>query len=259
MKILLITDIHYGANTNYPHFKGEDYINVYGEEFENLIQRLHSKMKKCDLVINLGDFIHDENAEKDIDAYKKAMKLITNGTPVKHVLGNHDIRNITRENWCQLVGEQKSYYSFNMGEYHHVVLDGNRNRLDPNSILLIDDEQLKWLANDIANTNLLVIVYDHFPLYNQNLEDNIYFKDIPERAIVSNWREIQEVFEKSKKVLAVFSGHTHFFGEEIINGIHYLTVPSFTENDGTHKPQAKYAIASLSREKVNIEIKKIDF
>lgn len=37
MKIFLITDMHYGKNTNYERFGGLEYINQFGEHIQNFV------------------------------------------------------------------------------------------------------------------------------------------------------------------------------------------------------------------------------
>lgn len=254
MKIFLITDIHYGVNTNYPNVGGVNYINSFGEQLKNFSPRLLLEMEQCDLVINLGDLIHDENSEKDIEIYKSALALLKTKVPMKHVSGNHDVFNLSRETWAELVGEKMSYYSFDVGGYHHVVLDGNRTfRKGP---LYIGEEQLKWLECDLSNTSLNTIVYCHFPMDNQSMDNNYYFKEGPERASLGNKFFVRKILEKSGKVIAVFSGHTHFYNEQVINNINYWTVPSFSENDGNNEPKREYAVATLGGSQITIEIKK---
>ncbi len=255
MKIFLITDIHHGENTNYPNHGGADYVNQFGEQFKDLVPLLREEMEKCDLVVNIGDFIHDETPEKDVATYKEAMSLLESDVPTKHVLGNHDVRNIPRDIWLSLVGEQKTYYSFDLSGYHHIILDGNSTeRRGP---LYLSEEQLTWLEGDLAQTDLKVIVYCHFPLDNQSMENNYYFQDKPERGSVNNKFFVRNILQKSGKVLAVFNGHTHFYHQEVIKGITYTTLPSFSENDSEGHPNAEYLVATIEGEEVKTEVKKV--
>lgn len=255
MKIFLITDVHHGENTNYPHHGGADYVNQFGEQFKDFVPLLRAEMEKCDLVVNIGDFIHDENAEKDIETYKEAMSLLASKAQTKHVLGNHDARNIPREVWLSLVGEEKTYYSFDLGGYHHVILDGNSaERRGP---IYLSEEQLVWLESDLGQTNLKTIVYCHFPLDNQSMEGNYYFQDKPERGSVNNKFFVRNILQKSGKVLAVFNGHTHFYHQEVIKDIIYTTLPSFSENDSAGHPNAEYLVATIDNDDVKTEVKKV--
>lgn len=253
MKIILITDIHYGENTNYPNVGGADYVNAFGEQFQHFFPHLLSEMEQGDLVVNLGDFIHDENLEKDIETYKNALTFFSVTTLTKHVLGNHDVRNIPREKWIELVGVKKSYHSFDLGGYHHIILDGNRaERRGP---FYIGEEQLVWLEQDLAETSLKTIIYCHFPMDNQNMDSNYYFKEHPESASLANKHFVRNILKKSGKVLAVFSGHTHFLSQQVVNDTIHCTIPSFSENNGNHEPNGQYAVVVVENGKVEIEIK----
>jgi predicted MPP superfamily phosphohydrolase len=114
MKILLITDIHYGEDTNTPHIGGEKYINSFGSQFEKFLLGIKKLVAEHDLVINLGDLIRNLNNEQDFTRYKKAMKLLDMGKPVGHVMGNHDFSFIPRSRLAEFIGRDKSYYSFDL-------------------------------------------------------------------------------------------------------------------------------------------------
>lgn len=256
MKIFLITDIHYGEDVNYPNAGGVDYVNSYGERVKDVFPALLPEMEGCDLVVNLGDFIVDKNSEKDIANYKSGLSMFPTNVPVKHVPGNHDVFNIQREEWAHLVGEKNSYYSFDVNGYHHIVLDGNRTfRRGP---LYLGEEQLFWLENDLAKTSLNTIVYCHHSIDNQSMDNNYYFKEKPENASLANKYFVRRILEKSGKVIAVFSGHTHFYNQQIVNNITYCTVPSFSENNGSNEPKLEYAIVVLDGNQINIVIKKVE-
>ena len=252
MKIFLITDIHHGDNTNYKHLKGEEYINLFGEEFKVASQKLIDRMNNSDLVINLGDLIHDEEKEKDIQSYTDAVSFFTTSTRVEHVIGNHDVRNLTIEDLSGIIKRNKEYSSFDHAGYHHIILGGVRK--EPRGPHYIEEEQLQWLENDLQSTVLQTIVYCHFPLNNQDFSDNYYFKSRPDGGAIANRGFVRPIFEKSGKVLAVFSGHTHFFNEEIIKGIRYTTVPSFSENNGDNRPNHQFALAEIDSHEIKIDI-----
>lgn len=255
MNILLITDIHYGEDTNYKRVGGEEYINSYGSSFESFLPSLHEAISSHDLVINLGDLIHETDTETDVVVYKKALALLGSTVPVKSVIGNHDLNTLSREQLTVLTGEEKLYYSFDLNGYHHVVLDGFREtKADPHRI---EEEQLEWLKHDLQITTLSTLVYCHYPLDDQNLDSNYYFKDVPEKAVLFNRVEVRSIFEASGKVRCVFSGHLHFFNTEEIHGITYITVPAFTENDGSHRPKAECLSVHIEGDTLTTEVLKI--
>lgn len=243
MKIFLITDIHHGNNTNHKHLKGEDYINLFGEEFREASLKLIDQMNHCDLVINLGDLIHDEEKGRDLITYSEGISFFTTTKRVEHVIGNHDLRNLSMENIGRFIKRDKEYFSFDHNGYHHIILGGTRK--EPRGPHYIEEEQLQWLENDLKNNNLQTIVYCHFPLDNQDFSENYYFKGRPDGGSISNRGFVRPILEKSGKVVAVFNGHTHFFHEEIIKDIIYITIPSFSENNGEGRPNHKFVVVEV--------------
>lgn len=256
MKILIITDIHHGEDTNYPKLLDKNYINSFGSQFEKYLPKIKDLIKEHDLIINLGDLIKETDTESDLIQYKKAIELLGKEKTIKHVVGNHDLWNIPRNKIAEIIGENNNYYSFDLNNYHHVILDGFRNsKEEPYEI---DKEQLSWLQKDLKNTDFLTIVYCHYSLDNQSLDSNYYFKGKPDRVFIKNKEEIRKIFEDSGKVIAVFGGHLHFFHEESINSIKYITAPAFTENDGNHKPKAECLSIGLNGKDITVMIIKID-
>lgn len=255
MKILFLSDIHSGKDTNYPDVGGAEYVNTYGSQFPKLFSKLSDEMGKVDLVVNLGDAIADESAEKDAQTYKDFIQSFASSpVPVKHVIGNHDARWLTREQLCEIADQPKNYFSFDLGEYHHIILDA---RFDGYPFTM-GSEQLVWLKEDLAATRLPTIAYLHYPADEQDMSKNYYFKGQNDRVFVKEKIELRNIFEESKKVCLVMSGHTHFFQESTINGIRYVTAPSFTENDGIGNPCGAFMVISLvSANEITVESKHV--
>lgn len=255
MKILIITDIHYGEDTNHLKCGGENYINSFGSQFDSFLSRINDSIKKYDLVINLGDLIHEVTTESDLVNYKNATMLFGKKRPVKHVVGNHELTTLSRDQLAEIIGEKNIYYSFDLNGYHHVILGIYRNSKD--ELFKIDEEQIIWLKKNLNKTKLPTLVYCHYPLDNQNIESNYYFSERPDKAFIKNKEEVRSIMESSKKVLAVFNGHLHFFNQENIDGIIYVTVPSFTENNGKNKPKAEYLEVEMEANKIEISVNKL--
>lgn len=256
MKILIITDIHYGENTNYPQLLDKDYISSFGSQFEKYLPKIKDLIKEHDLTINLGDLIRETDTESDLIQYKKAVEFFGKEKTIKHVIGNHELRTLSRNQLAEIIGENKPYYSFDLNDYHHIVLESFRNSKEEQ--YKIDKEQLAWLQKDLKNTSLLTLVYCHYALDNQSIDSNYYFKGKPQKVFIENKEEVKKIFEDSRKVIAVFGGHLHFFHRENINGIEYITAPAFTENNGNNKPKAECLSIDLNNKEVTTTIVKVD-
>jgi len=254
MKILLIADFHYGEDSNFLKHGGADYVNIFGSQFHTYLNTLKPEFKKYDLIVNLGDCINDHSfiyglssASYGIDlsyfkAFLNAWKDVEQ--PVFHVLGNHDGEVIPRADFIDLLG-RNTYFSQDLGGIHHVVLDPVWGKYP----YALDDAQIKWLQADLASTQLTTIIYIHTPCDEHDLSDNYYHQINPSRYFVAHREALRSIFEASGKVKLVVQGHAHFYANNNINGIKYLTLASFLENDTTNIPTGEYVDLSISTDK----------
>lgn len=261
MKILLLTDIHSWSDTNYPHRKWPNYINSFWEKLESSILMLRKVALTIDLVINLWDFIHETSLSEDIEQYKRAKDILESlWKPVLHVSGNHDLVYMDRNTLGEIWWTDRLFYYRDFGWFRHIILDGNR---DGNKQGIVekwqkyrfDLDQIDWLRQVLLQSILPCVVYSHFPIDEQDVSNNYYWSESPnshERAFPIWYQEVRRILEESKKVLAVFNGHTHFRHQMKINDILYVNVASFAENNGEWEAIGEYAIADFSQGWMNI-------
>lgn len=220
----LVTDMHYAD-------KKPAGSRHYRETLAKLEEAAGQFQKdQPDHVVELGDFI---DAADSVDVEKEYLKRINQdftGLPgQKHyVLGNHCVHTLTKEEFLEGVEQKKSYYSFDAGGFHFVVLDacyrsdgkpyGRKNFqwTDPN----IPAEQVEWLQADLKESNGKAIVFVHQRL------------DVSNNYGVKNAAQVRKVLEDSGSVLAVFQGHSHKNDLKDINGIHYCVHRAMVEGSG---------------------------
>ena len=150
-----------------------------------------------------------------------------------HVLGNHDMDNISKTQALSRItntgiARGKSYYAFSRGGVRFVVLDacylkdgqdydhGNFDWKDT----WVPSAELAWLEKELAASREPVIVLAHQRL---DGEGDTHVKNSP---------EVRAALERSKKVLAVFTGHDHPGAYASVNGIHYYTQKAIVEGTG---------------------------
>lgn len=126
------------------------------------------------LGITLGDVAFD-----NLTLYPAINKVFAStGMPWRHVLGNHDLNVdsaddvFARETFRSTYGP--TYYSFDQGEVHFVVLDNVRWKIaDPKTGKPqggysggLGERQLQWLKADLAHVakERLVVLFMHIPL-----------------------------------------------------------------------------------------------
>ncbi len=238
----IVTDAHY-ADTDPKGSRHYRESLVKMTEFVNLMND-----KKVDFIIELGDFkdqgkpVLEESTLKYLDAIEKVYGQF-NG-PRYHVLGNHDVDSISKEQFFARVentgiAKESSYYSFDLKGIHFVVLDanyvadgsdydhGNFDWTDAN----IPPKQLNWFKKDLASSTRPVIIFVHQQL------------DVTGSTGVKNGPEVRQVLQDSKRVLAVFQGHHHPGHYSYIEGIHYYTLKAMVEEGGVKN--SSYAIVEV--------------
>jgi predicted phosphodiesterase len=205
--------------------------------------------QKVGFLIELGDFkdmSQPPDEQKALGFLKQVEEVFCNFSgPRFHVLGNHDEDCISKEQFLSIaensgIDSTKSYYSYNSGGFHFVVLDANFDSVgkdfdhghfnwgDPN----IPEKELKWLEDDLEKSKEAVIVFIHQLL------------DGEESYQVKNASQVRAVLENSGKVKCVFQGHFHEGNYSQINGIHYYTLRSLVRG---RKPRGNsYAIVTAT-------------
>jgi len=195
--------------------------------------------EKVDFVIELGDFKDQDPVPNEANTLKYLTDIESvfhqfDG-PTYHVLGNHDMDGISKEQFLTNVvntgiSTSESYYSFNHNGIHFVVLDGNFTNegkaYDHGNFTwgntIIPDDELSWLKEDLKTNELPAIVFIH-----QMIDDSK-----SKTQSVQNAEAVRQILEESGKVLCVFQGHVHEERHNVINNIHYYSVIAVTDHEG---------------------------
>jgi alkaline phosphatase len=221
LRIGLVTDLHYAEKqaSGNRHFR--ESITKVAEAAKRFDQ------EKPDLAICLGDLI---DSAASLDAEKGYLKRIIREFPNKRhfVLGNHCVENLTKPEFLGIVGQEKSFYSFDANGYHFVVLDacfnsdgapyGRKNFRWADA--KFPPAELEWLQADLRQSPHKSIVFVHQCL------------DVIPPFGVKNGSEVRKLLEASGKVLAVLQGHYHWGNYQEVGGLHYCTMSAIIEGSG---------------------------
>lgn len=236
LHIGLVTDLHYAD-------KPAAGSRHYRETPDKLAEAAeHFSRHKPAFVVELGDFIDAADSVKaELDYLKRINRHFTAICRQRHyVLGNHCVYTLTKREFLDEVEQRDSFYSFDAGGFHFVVLDscfrsdgmpyGRKNFewTDPN----ISAAQLEWLTGDLQETTKKTVVFAHQRL------------DVSNHYGVKNGSAVRKVLEESGQVLAVFQGHSHKNDHKEIAGIHYCTLVAMVEGSGA--ASNGYSVMSLS-------------
>jgi len=172
------------------------------DEFTELIAELNELAPA--FVVATGDLVDEGNgatvsqAKKWFDLYEDATSALS--MPLHNAVGNHDVIGISNQgvastdpgyaegSFVSRFGP--TYYSFDWGQHHCIVLDPN-DLVDGKQVYQIDDTQLHWLKDDLKHRGSApVLVFFHEP--------------------TANWRNRAEVVKVLKgRSAKLFCGHLH--------------------------------------------------
>lgn len=237
LRIGLVTDLHHAdkpAHGSRHYRESSDKLAEAGRQFQR---------DKVDVVVELGDFIDAASSDLDTAAaveveqrYLREIQAQFTKLPGEkhHVLGNHCVDTLTKAEFLAGVGREKSYDSFDVGDFHFVVLDAcyrsdgesygrkNFSWTDAN----LPAAELAWLKADLkAADDKPTIVFTHQRL------DSLPGQQ-PDHYTVKNSPAVRAVLEAAGNVLAVFQGHSHKNDHREIGGIHYTTLVAMVEGSG---------------------------
>ncbi|WP_437206857.1 metallophosphoesterase [Planctomicrobium sp. SH664] len=224
VRIGLLTDVHYAdkdRRNNRYYRESVAKIEEAGECFRS---------QNVDFIVELGDLIDSlMNPEHDRHQLTTIDSKLAEIHPERHyVLGNHCVESLSKREFLDQVQQAASYYSFDRGNVHFIVLDAcfrsdgepyHRENFRWNDSL-IPAEELEWLRTDLASTSLSTVVFVHQRI------------DVKPPYGIHNAPEVRRILSESGKVRAVFQGHSHRNDVNEIDGVHYCTLQAVIEGTG---------------------------
>lgn len=249
LTIAIVSDVHHGPDRGTK--KGSNTLKVFERfvEFANSVEP--------DFTVDLGDRISDTDHETDLKYAKEIAAEFNNiSGDVFHILGNHDIAELSVDENKEILPSKVASMSFDKENFHFIFWNTNPH-LDQEAGFSLREEDLVWLEKDLASTLLPTIIFTHVPLDNGSMKGNFYFdKDYAHHASYPELQgeKIRAVIERSEKVVLCVNGHAHWNAYHCIDGIHYVTIPSLTETFLTWPdPCEAYAKLSIG-ERIEIEV-----
>lgn len=171
--------------------------------------------------IVLGDMIQDYATvqyKTGLPEYKKCLRDLR--FPIFHIPGNHDYRHedLTGRAWEdeEARGAKQyyidhlgpTYYSFNIGKVHFVMLDGTRIHGTAGSSATenrVTSAQLSWLRKDLTHVSkeMHLVICCHQPLYTYSSTDNVA------AGCIENRDELISLCDGFRRI-SILSGHIHY-------------------------------------------------
>jgi 3',5'-cyclic AMP phosphodiesterase CpdA len=216
---------------------GERAYALAKPRLQECVAALNAMKPQPAFVIQLGDFIDGGSAAQ---AEMTAMAAIYNtlDMPRYHVLGNHDLAGLRREQTLSILGMERAYYAFDREGWRFVTLDTEENTIQGG----LGEDQLMWLEATLAEADakkMAVIVFGHKPMIAPATGKS-----------ESEAREVVAVFERHACVKAYFCGHVHTSGHLRRNGIYYASFEAMV--DRADKEAVWYKVR-LTPEAIEVE------
>lgn len=227
---LLSLPLPFKGNPNADKLKFGVVADVHKDLMPDADQRIEMFIQKAvdaevDFIIQLGDFCMADSINKGFLRRWNQFKR-----PKYHVLGNHDMDKNSKQEMLDFWQMEKTYYSFDQGGFHFIVLDANFIYQDgvftdyKNANFYVKDslrtyinpEQIDWFASDLMETSLPTIVFSHQSLWHYQWG-------------VKNRLTLQKIMEShSDKIICCMNGHNHLDYHHHQNGIDYFEINSMS-------------------------------
>ena len=256
LRVGIFTDLH-AHDTDSP-VEGK-VMTTYPQRLEACVDAMNAW--PADLVIQLGDFVNGNyvmgaplgDPARIVDILDQADAIYAKlDTPRYYVLGNHDVYDLSKEEFLAHTAATETFTSFDAGAYHFVIFDAqyDKNGEDLGHAFWvvqgnIPQPEIDWLASDLAATGKPTIVCVHQRL---DVDKDLLSGGGPE--ILGN-KVVQQVMEDSGVVIAVFQGHDHENADTVINGIHYIEFDQLTDE---HNSAPSWALVTLDPQARTITI-----
>lgn len=206
------------------------------------IRKVLSLRPPVDFVTTGGDLVNDAYSSRrplarlQFNLLQEAFSHLR--IPLFHALGNRDVfawglreeelqrhPEYGKQMFLRMLGQESTYLSFDVGDWHFVVLDTIA-RVPPSDWRAeIDEQQMEWLRGDLrrVGTGRPTVFIAHVPLFTIYPQYYAESASIPmDKLIVANRQEVHRLMVQYN-VRAVLQGHSHVVEECIYRGTHFIT------------------------------------
>ena len=247
LTIGFITDLHVFSGVS-----ANKLAEPFTSRIYNFVKKMNNEIVPDFMLIN-GDVIEGTKIPANTGIRQlQSVKDIFNLSKIQKywVLGNHDLRSVTKQQWQNALGINYLRKSFELRNYKIIILDSNFTPKDKNVTSgngytrgHVSKEEIKWLEKELKNTKKRTLIFiHHSPLVNVDFESKFNLLD--------NAAELRDLFAKYD-VLAVFSGHIDALYSEKADGVQYFSIPGIYKN---LKYPGAYSVINVKENGVDVSL-----
>lgn len=251
MKIGIITDIHYGRDGYF----GTQLRRIFrhtDELLEKFVIEMNQRVRP-DIVVQLGDLIEDTDRETDLrNLGRVAQYFASLQAPVIHVLGNHDRRDLTRSDFCNVLGDRcfREFVSFD--KVNLCFVDSELDGVVP----FFTESALSNIQRLGADSQRPTIFFSHHPIAEYDIKANPNWSPTNvHKAFPSNRETACSLIQSLPGTIVSVNGHLHANYKVESKGLGFVTVQSLVDNfrnDGT--PAGAYGVLEVGPTRSQIEV-----
>ena len=237
-RIAVVADIHHGRDT----------ITKRGTAALPLLEKFVDEVNEgsFDAVIDLGDRISDETAERDAElqrAVATSFRRLGN-KPRHHLIGNHDFALLSADENAAILDAPLQTRAAVVGDIRLAFWQPDVSLTPERGFRLADGDlaALDKLLNADDRPTLLVT---HVPLSGHAQTGNYYFERNPGHSTYAEGDDIRGVIARAPCPLIALAGHVHWNTLTIVDGVPHLTQQSLTETFTTGEPAGSTGVIEI--------------
>jgi hypothetical protein len=250
-RIAVVADIHHGRDT----------VTKRGTAALGLLEGFIDSVNggNFDAVIDLGDRISDETADRDVVLQREVANSFRrlDNKPRYHVIGNHDLAMLSADENSSILDAPLHTRAAVVGGYRIAFWQADVSMTAGRGLVLGDGdlEALEKLLNADDRPTLLVT---HVPLSGHAQTGNYYFERNPGHATYAENAEIRGVLARAPCPLIALAGHVHWNTLTMVDGTPHLTLQSLTETFTTGEPAASTAVIEIDGDELRWTVGGLD-
>ncbi|MFN7024730.1 MAG: metallophosphoesterase family protein [Pseudorhizobium sp.] len=237
MKIAIITDIHHGpvSHTKDPNWDGLSAVRAFVDR---------AVAESADILLDLGDHISDTNRDADHQAMSEVAQIFKTfpGKRV-HVLGNHDVANLSVADNEEILGQSMTSTVTDLGDFRLIAWQPDVYITRGVGFSNASDH-LEWLVEALNADERPAIIATHVPLSGHSQIGNYYFERNAQYSTYPDHKIVREAVEATGKAALWLSGHVHWNTVTNVGNVQHVTIQSLSERFTT-APLTAAAYADL--------------
>ncbi|MEA3322640.1 MAG: metallophosphoesterase, partial [Patescibacteria group bacterium] len=237
LKVGIITDTQVHPSRKNKSIKGptaERYLKPrYGDAIDAFVAEM--KIFQPDVIVVPGDIIEGTNDEDFVGA--DGLKLVQEkievlGVPVIWVIGNHEVRSVTKEQYKEALEIDYLNKSFEFGDYKIIVVDGNFYPDDTDVVPggeryirgHVAQTGIDFLEDELQTDKQTIVFIHQPPLIGEDIADR------SPNGLLDNGDVVQTLLNKYNAMVAL-GGHIEYKRHIEKNDVDYYSLPGTIKSE----------------------------